>query len=512
MTDWELIRAYVEQRSEDAFTQLVQRYVNLVYSSAVRQVQSADLAQDVTQAVFLLLARKGGEFRPGTVLAGWLFRTTRFIAARAMRADQRRKRREEESANMTTPTPQTDSDALQWDQIAPLLDQAIATLPEMDRQAVLLRFLARKPFREVGQVLGLEEQATKKRVSRALEKLRVFFRKKGVMLNTAALTAGFADRAAQAAPASLVPQIAAALHAGASSVSTAAALVEAAQRSVFFAKSRVALGWGLVVVIFVGLSVWLVPRMTRDRSVPTNRAESVAEPQPANRQRVNALAPRVARQTTLFSLTVLAAEDATPVAEARLLVVWWNGAQSAKLPVLQTDMDGVVEFNAPKPPFDVMHLWVSADGRVPKIVEWHGYELPEGATSYTLKLARGAELSGSVQNEAGAPVAGATISFSGPGLNMAERENTHFHPDLSAVSSDEQGRWSMNQMPAGKGFNILASHPDYAATDTGTWQTPGMPTNVVLVLTNGFPVYGQVLSAEGQPVPRASVSKASGAS
>jgi len=375
MTDWELIRAYVQQRSEDAFTQLVQRYVDLVYSSAARQVQNADLAQDVTQAVFLLLARKGGEFRPGTVLAGWLFRTTRFIAARAMRADQRRKRREEESASMTTPTAQTDSDALTWDQVAPLLDQAIAALPEIDRQAILLRFLARKPFREVGQELGLEGEATRKRVSRALEKLRLFFGKKGVVLTTAALSAGLAERAIQAAPAQLVPRIAAALHAGASPVGTAAALVEAAQRSIFFGKARVAVGWGLVVLIFLGLSAWLAPRMTRGRSVGTKRAESVAEPSPAARQRVAVLTSRAALQTIRFSLMVIAQEDATPVTQARLLVDWWNGDQCSKLPVLQTDMHGIVEFDAPKPPFDVMRLWVSADGRVPKILEWPGYEL-----------------------------------------------------------------------------------------------------------------------------------------
>jgi len=95
---------------------------------------------------------------------------------------------------------------------------------------------------------------------------------------------------------------------------------------------------------------------------------------------------------------------------------------------------------------------------------------------------------------------------------LAERENTAFHPTLSALTSDEQGRWSMNQMPLGKGLHILASHPDYAATEIGTWAAPGMPTNVVLVLTNGFPVHGQVLSAEGLPVPGALVSKMSGAS
>jgi len=155
MTDWELIQAYAQQRSEEAFAQLVQRYVDLVYSSAVRQVQKADLAQDVTQAVFLLLAQKGKQFRPGTLLAGWLFRTTRFIAARAQRAEQRRQRREEESARMSLPISETDPDAVTWEQVSPLLDQAIAALPETDRQAVLLRYLARKPFREVGRELGL---------------------------------------------------------------------------------------------------------------------------------------------------------------------------------------------------------------------------------------------------------------------------------------------------------------------------------------------------------------------
>ena len=276
---------------------------------------------------------------------------------------------------MTTPTAQTDSDALTWDQVAPLLDQAIAALPEIDRQAILLRFLARKPFREVGQELGLEGEATRKRVSRALEKLRLFFGKKGVVLTTAALSAGLAERAIQAAPAQLVPRIAAALHAGASPVGTAAALVEAAQRSIFFGKARVAVGWGLVVLIFLGLSAWLAPRMTRGRSVGTKRAESVAEPSPAARQRVAVLTSRAALQTIRFSLMVIAQEDATPVTQARLLVDWWNGDQCSKLPVLQTDMHGIVEFDAPKPPFDVMRLWVSADGRVPKILEWPGYEL-----------------------------------------------------------------------------------------------------------------------------------------
>jgi RNA polymerase sigma factor (sigma-70 family) len=513
MTDWELIEGYVQRRSEEAFASLMDRYVDLVYSSAVRQVQHTDLAQDVTQAVFLLLARKASEFRPGMVLAGWLFRTTRFIAARAVRAEQRRHRRELEAGSMTTITLPSDSDLIPWEQIAPLLDRAMAALPEVDRNAVLLRFFAGKPLREVGMGLGLGEEATKKRVSRAIEKLRAFFRRHGVMVTATALTGGLVEHAVQAAPATISTQITAAMHAGASAAtaSPAAVLLDAAQRSLFYGKLRLAIGWGLAVALGVALSTVLWSKTRRNESVGSAQLGAAMPVVPRGVQPVATVPSRPAAQST-FSLTVVSAEDGTVLPEARLLVDWWNADQSNSWPVLETDTRGNVEFVVPSEPFDIMHFWISAEGRVPKIVDWHSYELSPGTTSYTVKLARGRTLSGSVHDQEGEPVAGATVAFSGPGLNLAERENTHFHRELSAVLSNEDGIWTMNQMPTGADIRIMASHPDFASTETGTWALPAGMTNVVLVLTNGFPVYGKVLTTGGEPVTGAMVCKETGVS
>src|SRR5262245_48204416 len=96
--DLELIRSYATTGSEEAFAEVTRRHLGLVYSAALRQVGDVHLAQEVTQAVFVILARKAGSLRDGTVLAGWLFRTTRFAAARAVRAERRRQRREQEAA------------------------------------------------------------------------------------------------------------------------------------------------------------------------------------------------------------------------------------------------------------------------------------------------------------------------------------------------------------------------------------------------------------------------------
>ena len=145
MNDWELIQAYCRNGSESAFETLVKRHVDFVYCSALRQVRDPLLAEDVSQAVFLLLCRKAKSFRSGTVLVSWLFRTTQFVGARALRTEYRRQRRELEAATMN---PQSSSPEIDqhWEQISPMLDEALATLPGKDRDAVLLRFFSRKPF------------------------------------------------------------------------------------------------------------------------------------------------------------------------------------------------------------------------------------------------------------------------------------------------------------------------------------------------------------------------------
>ena len=173
MDDMALLREYAAGNSEAAFETLVSRRVGFVYSAALRQVRDPHLAEEVTQAVFIILAQKAGRISGKTILAGWLFRTTRFAALAQMRADAKRRRREQE-ANMQTEIQPAAPD-LFWEQMSPLLDEALATLGETDRQAVLLRFFENKSLAEVGNSLGTGEDTARKRVSRALEKLHRYF-------------------------------------------------------------------------------------------------------------------------------------------------------------------------------------------------------------------------------------------------------------------------------------------------------------------------------------------------
>ena len=249
MTDAELIEAWAERRSDSAFSELVGRYVDLVYGSALRQVRDSQLAQDVTQAVFVVLARKGASLSPNVILPGWFFRTTRFVATRALRGEARRRHYEQQAAaDMKPQTSAPDSDERAWTEAAPFLDDAIASLPGTDRDAVLLRFFQEQPMRVVGEKLGMSEDAAKKRVSRAVDRLKEFFVRRGIALSVPGVAAVLSRSAAQAAPGDLAEGILAAQAgrlATSASVMTLAAL---ALRQLLWLKVRVPLAIGAAAV------------------------------------------------------------------------------------------------------------------------------------------------------------------------------------------------------------------------------------------------------------------------
>src|ERR1700744_4209429 len=200
MQDRELLHDFARTASEAAFVVLVERYVGLVYSAALRQVQNPHHAQDITQAVFVVLARKAADLPATTVLSGWLLKTTRYAANAHIRAAVRRALREKEAAMQS---PLNEPDFAVWEQLAPYLDEAMASLGEADRHAIALRYFENRPLREVAGFLRVTEDAAQKRVARALEKLRARFAKRGVTL-TAALIAGVVStNSVSAAPAGM---------------------------------------------------------------------------------------------------------------------------------------------------------------------------------------------------------------------------------------------------------------------------------------------------------------------
>lgn len=219
-SDMDLLGEYARNNSEQAFGALVERHVNLVHAVALRQTGHAQLAQDVTQAVFIVLAEKAASIPPNTILTGWLFRATRYAAANARRAEARREHWEQKAAQMEPTTTSPDPSGSDAEQITPLLNDALEELPERDRAAILLRFFQSKSMEEVGRTLGTSEDAAKMRLSRAVEKLRLIFRKRGVTVSAAALTGVLVAQSVQAAPAGFASSVAALAFAKQTSTST----------------------------------------------------------------------------------------------------------------------------------------------------------------------------------------------------------------------------------------------------------------------------------------------------
>ena len=153
-TDMQLLEDYAARDSQEAFAELVRRHVNLVYSVAVRHVGNPDSAQDITQAVFILLAQKAPSLSQKTILSGWLYQTARLTSASFLRGEMRRQRREQE-AFMESTLDTSGPDEL-WAQLAPALDEAMGRLGQKERNAVLLRFFEGKSFPEVAASMDLK--------------------------------------------------------------------------------------------------------------------------------------------------------------------------------------------------------------------------------------------------------------------------------------------------------------------------------------------------------------------
>jgi RNA polymerase sigma factor (sigma-70 family) len=209
--DSELLRRYAGTKSEEAFAELVQRHVNLVYSAALRQVNGdAHLAQDVAQVVFTDLARKAAPLSRRATLTGWLYTSAHFAAAKIARTENRRRDREEKF--MREPISET-APELDWQKLRPTLDEVMHELKEADREAILLRYFENRAFAEIGGKLGLNENAARMRVERALEKLRAAFLRRGIAA-TATLASVISAHAVQIAPAGLAATLTSASLAG----------------------------------------------------------------------------------------------------------------------------------------------------------------------------------------------------------------------------------------------------------------------------------------------------------
>ena len=333
-TDSQLLRDYVEKRSEAAFAELARRHVDLVYSAALRMVCDPHLAEDVTQGAFVALAKSADRLTERRVLSGWLHRTAQNIAAQTVRTIERRRAREKEAAAMNELL--ANGTGANWDDIAPHLDAALGELPDGDRDVLMLRFFERKSAREIAELLGLGDEAAQKRVNRAVERLRERLAKRGITANASGLAVVIPANAVQVAPVGLVATLTSA------SVVSAAAGTGTLTFLNLVAMTKLQLGIVSTLVVAVGTLVVI-------------RQDEAGEATPRDRMRASAdvlSAPTNERPASPFARTSGMTQPAEPepMYQGKTLSEWIADLRSGDSKLKQTAWDTLISIGPPAIP------------------------------------------------------------------------------------------------------------------------------------------------------------------
>jgi RNA polymerase sigma factor (sigma-70 family) len=508
MGDWELLQEYAKHRSESAFAELVQCHLNWVYSSALRQVGDPHLAKDVTQSVFILLARKAGHLRPGTIVSGWLFRTTRFVASRALRSEYRRKAREQIASAMSTTTSSDDNEII-WDQLAPHLDQAVAALSKIDRTAILLRFYEKRTLREVGEHLGISEDAAKKRVTRAVEKMRASLTRRGLVPGGAGLVTVLAEQTVKAAPANLAIGVVTAT----TSVSPSSVLPQLARETLHawrLARLKLAAGIAAASVAAGFLAIQMLSRRDQGFAFPlttnavvTAEAETTTIGQTSSTRTTNSAVPSQITTNRVIDIHVVDTETKQPLPGANIDIY---GLQHEGI-TGRTDKQGRYEIELPDQDPEFLEVITHAQGFVSMMVFWHTrsgtFQMPG---EFTFTLDPSTSIGGIVQDEQGQPIAGASVSISLPWSDMGgATEEVYTNVDDNVVT-DSQGRWQSDQVPADLGgLSISLKHPEYVTESAQPSPEKLRDMTGVMVMKKGLVVQGVVLGDDARPIEGANV-------
>ncbi len=520
----ELLRRYVAERSEPAFAELVRRHIDLVYSAALRQVNGdVPAAQDVTQAVFADLARKAARLTRHAALTGWLYTSTRYLAAKACRGEQRRRVREQEAHTMNQLL-QTAGPDPAWEELRPVLDDVMHELSAADREAVLLRYFESRPLAEIGAQLGLSENAARMRVDRALDKLRAALAKRGVTSTATALAAVLADEAVSAAPVGLAATVS---HTAFAAGAAACGSLSAISQLLMPARIHLLLSTVVVAVLVTG-PVWF----HYAHHHTTAPGGGVKEHAPAQSNRAggaggtsNLLAavptPRLVARQNILRLRVVADDTGKPIPRATL--EYWvsekgqNGSMGPATPLTATEL-GVCEVPVARDTAGLLLLRSRTDGYVDTSFAWsptRGELIPQ---EYTLRLKSAVSIGGRVVDKDGNPVAGAEVKIQVRDTLAAGSQAGSEVPHVSTLAgeqtvTDAAGRWRIARF-AKQAISTIsggATHPDFVADIPGNFafrheaEEQLLAGTYVFKLDRGVTLRGVVLDPNGRPVPDAKV-------
>ncbi len=506
----QLLREYATKGSEAAFRELVTRYVDLVYSAALRRVRGdAHRAEEVTQTVFTDLARKAATLPERVMLGGWLHRHTGFVASNLVRGEIRRQAREKEAATMMI----HESDEASWQELAPMLDEAIDQLESADREVILLRFFERRDLKSLGSVFGVSEDAAQKRVSRAVDKLREMLSARGVAMTTALLGTLLAERTVMAGPAGLAETV-------------GGKALQSLSPAGFTAGLAGLLSWGLFKGLAVVLAVAAMITVVHWQKAPSYDGHSSSvnsePPQPVYKkvEPSRLVSQAVAAQgkvdtttnagkTNVLRLKLITADSKKPVPNVQV-DIRWVGKNGYVRETFQGNHLGEVEVPVSKEMETDLKLVTQLDGFASTSLHWlasQGDSIPE---TYTVLLERAVPIGGRVVDAEGTPVSGAIVSF-GVGTDPKLKGTVQTHEfEVLRVTSDAEGRWRIDRIAKDMFSRISgsATHPKHvSAWIAGDPLSAEQLKGEVYVVRMGkaVTVRGQVTDQSGAPIAGAKV-------
>ena len=464
--DVELLRLYAERQSEEAFSELVSRHINVVYAAALRQVDGdAHLAEDVTQRVFSDLAGKASTLTNHTSLAGWLFSSTRFCALTVRRSEQRRRAREQE-AYMMEQVNESRSPSPDWEELSGVLDETMNELGETDREAILLRFFEGRSLAETGAGLGVSDNAARMRVDRALDKLRELLSSRGISSTAAALAVLFDSYGAPPAPVKLAGRVAKqAVKGGAAAVTT----------GFWAARHGVKMAFGLAAVIALLVVLPMVFSSSQKKAVPvapvkTNGPVKAEVAPPVMAPGESAAKPKVAAAIEAavegglkLILKLTDRRTGKPVSGVKVDFSSWTGSKFNGRKEFSGDDAGICEVTyAPTATKVVLGTEREryADTRIEFTTAGRG-QIPG---EFVVRLDAAAWIGGLVLDPDDHPVAGARVGWNhSPALQGEERSVTHQFNYIEVVTGAD-GRWQVNRIGEDLIDRIYGSayHQDYA--------------------------------------------------